>query len=198
MSLTACAAAPPQPETPVSPAEEPRPEEPAGASQGVPDPETSPGEEPPPAQPESPSSREAPPDREESGAPETAPDQPEASTIQAEQTPQSDLPPAAGELRTYVYSPVAAGSVVVGNAYVDIDVSNAAEGYCHVRYTGGGSARIKVLITKDGGTQYQYNLNTGGDYEVFPFSAGSGAYTVGVYQNVGGRVTSTRVLYRVA
>lgn len=99
---------------------------------------------------------------------------------------QGDPPPDTGEVTTYVYTPWAAGTVVYGNEYVTIDVSNAAEGYCHVKYTGGGSARIKVLITQYGGNQYQYNLNTAGSYEVFPFSVGSGTYSIGVYQNVGG------------
>lgn len=141
-----------------------------------------------PASPSEPAPEEEPASSEASSESQA----PSSAAASSETNPEVDPeaaaeePPATGEITTYVYTPWAAGTQVYGNEYVEIDVSNAAEGYCHVRYTGGGSARIKVLITQYGGNQYQYNLNTGGRYEVFPFSVGSGTYNIGVYQNVGG------------
>ena len=79
--------------------------------------------------------------------------------------------------------------MVYGNSYADIDASSTNKGYICVRYLGGSSKRIKVLVTK-GGTTYQYNLNNSGYYEVFPLSAGSGTYNVGIYEQVSGNAYS--------
>ena len=51
---------------------------------------------------------------------------------------------------------VKTGVTVYSNAKASIDASNLSEGYLIVKYTGGKSVRIKVQITKSGGTTYTY------------------------------------------
>lgn len=72
-----------------------------------------------------------------------------------------------------------------------IDYSNAKDGYVMVKWTAGGTPKLKVLINAPGGATYQYNLRTDGQYEAFPLSAGSGSYTVGVYKNTSGTEYAT-------
>ena len=84
-----------------------------------------------------------------------------------------------------LHLPVASGSKVSSNSLAAIDYSNAAQGYIMVKYSGNVS-KIKVLIQKSGSTQYRYDLNLKGAYEVFPLTSGTGTYSVGVYENVGG------------
>lgn len=80
-------------------------------------------------------------------------------------------------------TPQASGSVTYANGNALIDASNASQGYVMVKYTG-GTSRIKVRITK--GTDYTYDLNASGNFEVFPLTEGSGTYTVKVFQQVQG------------
>lgn len=82
-----------------------------------------------------------------------------------------------------VRTPQASGSVTYSNGNALIDASNASQGYVMVKYTG-GTSRIKVRITK--GTDYTYDLNASGNFEVFPLTEGSGTYTVKVFQQVQG------------
>jgi transglutaminase-like putative cysteine protease len=82
-----------------------------------------------------------------------------------------------------VRTPQASGTSVFSNGSAVIDASNASQGYIMVKYSG-GTSRIKVRISK--GTEYTYDLNTAGNYEVFPLTEGSGSYTVKVFQQVQG------------
>ena len=90
-----------------------------------------------------------------------------------------------------VLSPTASGKETRKNSSTVIDYSNARDGYIMVSWLGGGSDKLKVLIKGPGGTQYQYNLRTDGQYETFPLSDGSGSYSVGVYKNISGTQYST-------
>ena len=91
------------------------------------------------------------------------------------------IPASAATVRT----PTASGQVNYGNSLVTIDASNSSEGYVMVRYTG-RNPKIKVQISKDGIETYTYNLNSSGNYEVFPFSEGNGSYTIKVFENISG------------
>lgn len=82
-----------------------------------------------------------------------------------------------------VRTPQASGTTVFSNGSAVIDASNASQGYVMVKYSG-GTSRIKVRISK--GTEYTYDLNTAGNYEVFPLTEGSGTYTFKVFQQVQG------------
>ena len=85
----------------------------------------------------------------------------------------------------------APGTAVKDNNSAVIDYSNARDGYVMVKWTGGGSDRVKVLIKGPSGTTYQYNLNLDGTYEAFPLSDNSGDYTIGVYRNTSGTQYAT-------
>ena len=84
-----------------------------------------------------------------------------------------------------VRTPTASGTKTASNSLAVIDYSNAAQGYVMVKYNG-SVGKIKVIIQKSGGTQYRYDLNFKGAYEVFPLTSGSGTYSVGVYENISG------------
>lgn len=85
-----------------------------------------------------------------------------------------------------VLQPEASGTVTYGNQYATIDASNAAQGYVMVQYTEGETRRIKVQISRTGGTTYTYNLDADGTYDVFPLSQGNGSYQINVFRNVSG------------
>ena len=99
--------------------------------------------------------------------------------------------PLSGEETAAVLTPNAPGIDVYANNSAVIDYSNAADGYICVSWTGGGSPKLKTLVNGPGGTSYQYNLRTDGEYDVFPLSDGDGAYTVGVYKNASGTQYAT-------
>ena len=77
------------------------------------------------------------------------------------------------------------GSDTYGNSTATIGASNISQGYVMCKYSG-GAGKIKVQITKGSGTTYTYNLNTSGNYEVFPLTGGDGQYSVNIYENVSG------------
>lgn len=87
--------------------------------------------------------------------------------------------PSGSDVRT----PVASGTVTYGNGRATIDASNTSKGYVMIKYTGGQS-RIKIQIAKS--TTYTYDLNARDAYEVFPFTEGSGAYSIKIFENVSG------------
>ena len=80
------------------------------------------------------------------------------------------------------------GTVTYGNEGVTIDASHISEGYIMVSYTG-TNEKVKLQITGPDEVVYTYNLH--GDYETFPLTAGSGSYTVGVFENIEGTSYST-------
>ncbi len=65
-----------------------------------------------------------------------------------------------------------------------IDVGNASSGYVRVAQSG-SSSRLKVQIIK-GDKTYNYDLNTNGNFEVFPLQSGNGSYTIRIMKNVEG------------
>lgn len=80
------------------------------------------------------------------------------------------------------------GTVTYGNEGVTIDASHISEGYIIVSYTG-TNEKVKLQITGPDEVVYTYDLH--GDYETFPLTAGSGSYTVGVFENIEGTSYST-------
>lgn len=80
------------------------------------------------------------------------------------------------------------GTVTYGSEGVTIDASHISEGYIMVSYTG-TNEKVKLQITGPDEVVYTYDLH--GDYETFPLTAGSGSYTVGVFENIEGTSYST-------
>lgn len=101
--------------------------------------------------------------------------------------PDGDAPLApANPVINGVLTPEAPGTVTYGNNYAVIDASHTDQGYLMVRYQQGETARIKVQVTRTGGTTYTYNLAADGAYDVFPLTQGDGDYQVSIYRNVEG------------
>ena len=82
-------------------------------------------------------------------------------------------------------APVASGASTAKNSSATIDYSNAKDGYVMVNWTA-GSAKLKVQVKGPSGTTYTYNLRSDGQYDTFPLSDGSGAYSVNVFKNISG------------
>lgn len=85
--------------------------------------------------------------------------------------------------------PSADATNVYSNPYVSIDASHMEEGYIMADYLG-ESPKVKLQIIGPDYMTYTYDLNAG-TYEVFPLSAGSGTYTLGVYENIEGSQYAT-------
>lgn len=112
--------------------------------------------------------------------------QPPETALSAQSVPDAtDVQTVSTKRGSSVRIPYAAGTVTYSGGGATIDVSNASQGYVMCAYDG-SSSRSKVQITRSGGSTYTYDLNTAGRYEAFPFSMGSGSYTVNIYENVGG------------
>lgn len=90
-----------------------------------------------------------------------------------------------GEISQKLYIPTSPKIRVYSNNKVEVDASNSNDGYIAVTYSG-SNPKIKVQITRSGGTTYTYDLNARNTFEVFPFTEGNGSYTIKVYENVSG------------
>ena len=91
-----------------------------------------------------------------------------------------------------VLTPEASGTDSRSNDVAVIDYSNSSEGYIMVKYTGDNS-KVKLQITGPDGITYTYDLH--GGYEVFPLTAESGGYSVGIYENISGTQYSTALTF---
>ena len=85
-----------------------------------------------------------------------------------------------------ILTPTAPGTLVKSNAKAIIDYSNTADGYVMVKFSQSTSKRLKVTVKGPSGVQYQYNLNSKGDFDVFPLSDGNGSYSIGVFEQTEG------------
>lgn len=90
----------------------------------------------------------------------------------------------------HVLSPKADGTVSYGTDPVTIDASHTDQGYLMVRYSG-SNPKVKLQIETPDGNTYTYLLAQKGKYETFPLSAGSGTYSLTVFENVSGDMYST-------
>lgn len=82
-----------------------------------------------------------------------------------------------------VLVPTASGDITYESSNTKIDASNTSNGYIMVKYTG-NCPKVKLQITKNGSSTYTFDLHSRSGYEVFPFSQGSGSYTINVYENI--------------
>lgn len=98
-------------------------------------------------------------------------------------TPQQLYPARSSE--PVVYESQRPGTEIYGNGLVSIDASEKHNGYLMIAYTGYNS-KVKLQITGPSGGTYTYDLHS--YYEAFPLTAGSGNYTIGVFENVSGNM----------
>lgn len=103
----------------------------------------------------------------------------EVMELTEEEIPLADAP------KSSMLLPQASGTKVQSNAKAAIDYSNTADGYVMVKYTASTSQKLKVIV-KGPKTTYTYNLAADKAWDTYPLSDGSGAYTIGVYENVSG------------
>ncbi len=104
---------------------------------------------------------------------------------------------AGGAFGEAAYSPIypeAPGDKTLGNETVVIDISHVDLGYFMVKHAG-SSKRLKVTTKFSGDeTEYKFDLNGDGVYEVYPLSRGSGKYQIAVYEHAGtGKNTYARI-----
>lgn len=85
--------------------------------------------------------------------------------------------------------PLPSGDVMYRKGGTDIDASHADCGYIMVRQKA-SSKKLKLRVSHDG-TTLTYDLNSNGEYEVFPLQLGSGKYTVQVFSRISGNKYST-------
>lgn len=87
--------------------------------------------------------------------------------------------------------PAASGTNTKKNDKSEIDYSNASGGYVMVKYLQKTTKELRVIIKGPSGVSYTYTLKSGGEYEVYPLSDGSGSYTVGVWEQTEGTKYAT-------
>ena len=66
-----------------------------------------------------------------------------------------------------------------------VDFSNASDGYIMAKYEG-DNPKIKIQITKTGGSTYTYDVHPGEPFVGFPLSEGNGSYNVAMFLNIEG------------
>ena len=94
-------------------------------------------------------------------------------------------------IETLSHVPVATGENVHVSDAVEIDYSNASQGYVMLNYIGNHDAKIKLQLKGPDGRTYTYNLAIGEGYQVFPLTGGSGTYVVNVLHQASGDKYST-------
>ena len=82
-----------------------------------------------------------------------------------------------------VLVPSLAMEKTIGNDTIKIDISNIAEGYIVVAYTG-AKERAKLQIT--GENQITYTINLTGNLDVIPLTSDSGSYQLTAYECIQG------------
>lgn len=81
--------------------------------------------------------------------------------------------------------PQADGKHVLRDGKLTVDTGGAENGYIMAR--GASASKRYKLRVQHGDVTLTYDLNSRGDYEVFPLQFGSGAYTVSLYLNSSGK-----------
>lgn len=81
--------------------------------------------------------------------------------------------------------PQQSGTDVLTSKSLVVDAGNAAQGYILARGKA-NKKRLKLRVTQ-GQYKLTYDLNTAGEYEVFPLQLGDGSYTVELFENVSGK-----------
>ncbi len=81
--------------------------------------------------------------------------------------------------------PQATGKTVKKDGKMTIDCSNMSEGYIMVKGKK-SNKRMKLQIATSG-AKLNYDINSNGEYEVFPLQFGNGKYQVSLFENASGK-----------
>lgn len=127
---------------------------------------------------------------ENSQAPSLQPEEPvyiDAAPMEDEVSMEDEMVPLADGSAAVpdLLLPEASGKSVKSGKGAEIDYSNIADGYIMVRHAASNSKKLKVRVTGPSGTNYDYNLPTGG-WVTIPLSDGNGSYKVLACQNTSG------------
>jgi transglutaminase/protease-like cytokinesis protein 3 len=79
----------------------------------------------------------------------------------------------------------ATGETAFSGNGATVDCSNAADGYILADYQG-DNPKVKIQITKDGGSTYTYDILNNQGFHAFPLSDGSGNYNIAMFLNIEG------------
>ena len=80
-----------------------------------------------------------------------------------------------------IHLPVHDGENVLQSDSYQVDISNIEEGYFAACYTG-SSQKVKLRLTGPDEITYTYDLPLDNSWDYFPFTAGSGIYTLMIYE----------------
>ena len=80
--------------------------------------------------------------------------------------------------------PEPSGEKILSDGDLIVDASHSEDGYFMAR-AANGNKKLKFRVEKEG-TTLTYDLNSAGEYEVFPFQLGSGSYACKLYENLSG------------
>ena len=81
--------------------------------------------------------------------------------------------------------PEASGKTVKKNGKMTVDCSNMSEGYVIVK--GKKSEKRLKLQISSGKNKLNYDINSDGEYEVFPLQFGNGKYQIALFENASGK-----------
>ena len=65
----------------------------------------------------------------------------------------------------------------------EIDASATNDGYVKIKYLKETTKKLKVIIEK-GTEKYTYDLNSKGEYDIYPLQMGDGKYKISVFENL--------------
>ena len=82
--------------------------------------------------------------------------------------------------------PESSGEIMQADGKLVIDASHMDQGYIMCCVSAPTNHRLKVRMTYGGSAQLDYDLDSNGDYVVFPLQLGSGNYDFALYENVSG------------
>ena len=82
--------------------------------------------------------------------------------------------------------PVSPGGDVKKNGSLKVDVAGVSQGYFQAALQEGSKSKFKLRVARNGQT-LTYNLNSDGNFEVFPLQLGNGSYEITLYKNVSGK-----------
>lgn len=121
----------------------------------------------------------------------TTPEPSKAPTPEPTEAPTPEPTPVVSlrDNTPYCPTPSAPGTQAEGNDVTTIDTSNHSDGYIMARYFG-GCPKVKMIITGPNSYKCTYDLNSS-EYQAFPLTAGSGSYSIGIYENIEGNAYAT-------